>query len=83
MGRRYGRIRVILRKGVSTVPGAPAPIQAERGVRRGRSCRSFGQITVQFSEAVRDAGPAGSHSMTNPVSYALFRLDVNNPHDDN
>src|SRR5262249_30433535 len=30
------------------------------------------QITVQFSEAVLDAGPGGSHSVTNPAGYALL-----------
>jgi RHS repeat-associated protein len=29
------------------------------------------QLTLQFSELVRDAGPSGSHSASNPASYAL------------
>jgi RHS repeat-associated protein len=32
------------------------------------------QLQVQFSKAVQDAGPTGTHSVTNPASYALVNL---------
>jgi RHS repeat-associated protein len=35
------------------------------------------QITVQFSKAVQDNGPAGNHSVTNPASYKLVNTLTN------
>src|SRR5262249_5597815 len=35
------------------------------------------QIRVRFSEAMRDAGPAGAHSVSNLAAYALYSAGAN------
>jgi RHS repeat-associated protein len=38
---------------------------------------SVSQLTVQFSEAVRDAGPTGTHSVSSPAGYTLVNTTTN------
>jgi hypothetical protein len=40
---------------------------------------SISQIVVQFSEPVRDTGPSGAHSASNPASYTLFDVTTGQP----
>jgi hypothetical protein len=36
------------------------------------------QVRLRFSEAMRNAGPSGDHSVTNPAGYLLFTDGANN-----
>jgi hypothetical protein len=40
------------------------------------------QIELQFSEAMRDAGSAGEHSVTNPAAYRLYTAGANGVFED-
>jgi RHS repeat-associated protein len=41
--------------------------------------QNVNQVTLRFSEPVRDAGPTGSHSASNPASYALVNTTTGQP----